>query len=63
MKENKFTILNWVSENFCDSNLLRFRLRQGPILNYGSGSATLTMTFSLENYFPVPHLSLKRNLL
>jgi hypothetical protein len=39
MKEIKYAILYCVYENFCDFIILRFRIRQGPLLIYGSGSA------------------------
>ncbi len=47
MKEIKLTILYCVWENFCDSILLRFRIRDpdpgsgsGTVINYGSGYAS-----------------------
>ncbi len=44
---NQYTILYCVCENFCGSILLRFR--QGPELNYGTGSATANSYVSYDS--------------
>jgi hypothetical protein len=44
MKEIKYTILYVVCENFCDSILLRFRVRFRLLARYGSSSASQKVT-------------------